>query len=336
MIPRAWAPFLALVLPCVGPFLACSSSPPPHETPTPPRASVSAAPPPASAAASALAEVPAPTDTPKLPSVPESEPPVRAALPPGFVYVPEPLEDDWKPSVSCGDFVVQNVKPANMTTVYEPFVVVNDKTGKKVYEAHGRVDSMEGDKYRRSLVVDICGDLTGDGIPEIIMTEHTMGAHCCYTHYVVSLTNPSKRLLMWEKGDSGDGMKPIKLGKGKSYQLISYDRIFPPFKGEQGEPAVAYAFVPGYPILFELVGSEYKARTFLFGDALREMREKERAACKTQPDCETSELYEWGLALIIGDWDKQKATILPDPEDRKAFDRRNTEMRELLRRRLGP
>lgn len=219
---------------------------------------------------------------------------------------------------------------------YEPFVVVNDKAGKKVYEAHGRLDSIEGDKFRRSLVVDICGDLTGDGIPEIIMTERTMGAHCCYTHYVVSLTNPSTRLLMWEKGDSGDGLVPIKLGKGKSYQLISYDRIFPPFDGKDGEPAVSYADVPGYPILFELVGSEYKARTFLLTDALRNMREKGRAECKTQPGCEISPLYEWGLALIIGDWDQQKATILPEPEERKAFDRRSAEMRALLRRRLGP
>lgn len=223
-----------------------------------------------------------------------------------------------------------------MTTTYEPYVVVNDKAGKKLYEAHGRVGSMGPDKFRMSLVVDICGDLTGDGIPEIIMTERTMGAHCCYTHYVVSLTNPTKRLLMWEKGDSGDGVRPFKIGKGKSYHLLSYDRIFPPFEGKPGEPAVAYAMVPGYPILFELVGDEYKARTFLLGDALREMRDKEHAECKVQPGCEISELYEWGLALIIGDWDQQKMTVLPDPEDRKVFDRRSAQMRALLRRRLGP
>ncbi len=268
--------------------------------------------------------------------MPEAEQPARRALPPGFVYVPDPLDDQWKPSVPCGDFTIQNVKPPDMTTSYEPYVVVTNKAGKKVYEAHGRVQAMDSEKYRMSLVVDICGDLTGDGIPEIIMTERTLGAHCCYTHYVVSLVNSPKRLLMWEKGDSGDGLGPIKLGTGKSYQLISYDRIFPPFDGKNGEPAVAYAFVPGYPILFDLVGGEYKARTFLFGDKLREMREKEHAECKTHSGCEPSELYEWGLALIIGDWEQQKATIIPDPEERKAFERRSVEMRALLRRRLGP
>lgn len=334
MVRHASVSCLYLVIAVFG----CSGSSSPHETPAPPRASASAvalaAPPSPSASAGAFVEAPGPTDAPA--PVPEVEVPSRATLPPGFVYVPDPMDDHWKPTVHCGDFAIQNVQPANMTTSYEPFVVVNDKAGKKVYEAHGRLDTIEGDKFRRSLVVDICGDLTGDGIPEIIMTERTMGAHCCYTHYVVSLTNPSSRLLMWEKGDSGDGLVPIKLGKGKSYQLISYDRIFPPFKGEKGEPPVSYADVPGYPILFELVGSEYKARTFLFTDALRGMREKGRAECKTQPGCEISELYEWGLALIIGDWDQQKATILPDPEDRKVFDRRSAEMRSLLRHRLGP
>jgi|GEM_PF-3263342 len=264
------------------------------------------------------------------------EPPPMRPLPPGFVAVFDPFDERWKPQVACGDFHIANVKPPDMTTSYEPFVVVTDKSGKKVYEAHGRRHTDEGMDYRDALVADICGDLTGDGIPEIILTERSMGAHCCYTHYVVSMTRPPSRILMWEKGDSGDGIFPIKLGKGRSYQLMSYDRIFPPFNGAAGEPAVSYAWVPAYPIIFELVGSEYKARTFLFGDALREMREKNRAECKGQSGCEPSELYEWGIGLIVGDWDQQKASIVPDEETRKAFDRRSGEMRAIMRKRLGP
>lgn len=292
---------------------------------------------------SAQASAPVPETSASVPSEAVSAPPpppppesTGPSLPEGFVYVPDPLDDRWKASVTCGDFVVQNVKPADMVARYEPFVVVTDKAGKKVYEAHGREYKIESTSLKQSLVVEICGDLTGDAVPELMMTERTMGAHCCYTHYVVSLTSPPKRILMWEKGDSGDGISPVKIRKGKSFQLLSMDRIFPPFRGDADEPAVPYAGVPGYPIVFELVGSEYKARTFLFADWLRAEREKELAACKAMSYCERSDLYDWGIALIIGDWDQRKASIVPDAELRKAFEKRSVEMRALLRKRLGP
>jgi hypothetical protein len=264
------------------------------------------------------------------------EPPPDPLLPTGFVAVSAPYDAEPLPRVACGDYSIENAPSANPNN-YEPFVRAYDKAGNKIYEAHGRTYELDaGISVRQSLVVDVCGDLTGDGIPELILTERTMGAHCCYTHYIVSLTKPAKRLLMWEKGDSGDGMLPIRFSKSGPWQVISYARIYPPFDPEKGEPAMVYAGVPGYPIIFDYAGGEYKARTFAFREGLRSMRQEDRAACATRPDCEPSPFYEWGLALIIGDWETEKAKLIPDAEERKPFERRAKEFTAALRRALGP
>ena len=259
--------------------------------------------------------------------------PTTPPLPEGFVPVFAPLDDSYVPIVTCGDFTIENKMPSGASMAYEPFVVAKEG-GKTIYEAQGRRYTGEMAPGRQALVAEVCGDLTGDGVPELILTERTIGAHCCYTYYVVSLTTPAKRLLMWEKGDSGDPLVPIKVKPGKTWQLISHDRIFPPFDPEQGDPSVAYAFVPGYPIVFDLAGGEYVKRTFQNRAYLSDMRQKDRDACAGKPDCGPDALYAWGLSLIIGDWDKEKANIVPDPEERKPFERRAAAMLQLLRKRL--
>lgn len=308
---------------------SCAPAPPVEPAGARPLASVRAPDPPTADPVASASASAAP------PPVPVAEPLSEPLLPTGFVAVREAEAEPVQ--VKCGDFTVENAPSPDPKGNYEPFVRAYDKSGKKIYEAHGRRYEVDaGITFRQSLVIDICGDLTGDGTPELIMTERTMGAHCCYTHYVVSLTTPVKRLLMWEKGDSGDGMLPIRFSKSGAWQVMSYDRIYPPFNSEAGDPALSYAGVPGFPIVFDLVGGEYKRRTFAFKEALRDLREKDHAACATRPDCEPYEIYEWGLALIIGDWEKEKTKIVADPKDREPFERRAKEMTNVLRSRLGP
>lgn len=131
----------------------------------------------------------------------EAETEGEAPLPPGFVRMLLPLPPSSGP-IACGRFRVENV--FDDPTRFEPRVVVRDEQGRRVYEARGRRYQLGGPgepEARMALLVDSCGDLTGDGVPELVMTESTVGAHCCYTHYVVSLTATPRRLLMWEKGD---------------------------------------------------------------------------------------------------------------------------------------
>lgn len=281
---------------------------------------------------------PAPGATPVTSSPPPPAPVAEEAEPPlpaGFVRVAsDPDALDAATPVACGAFQVTNVR--GDPRVWEPFVRVTGPGGRKVYEAHGRrYDLDAGVQVRMSLVADVCGDLTGDGVPELILTERTLGAHCCYTHYVVSLTAPTRNLLRWEKGDSGNGLWPAKLKAGPAWQVRSVDLVSPPFDVEAGDPSVSYAGMPGFPIVFELVGDTYEKRTFRFADALRAERDAERARCATTPGCEPYELYDWGMALLVGDWDRDKATIVADPELRAPLDRRAAAMLARMKQQLG-
>jgi hypothetical protein len=266
------------------------------------------------------------------------EPESASYVPPeGFVYVPGIFDEPEGTSKSalCGALKVENVR--GDPNVFEPYVVVTDtKTGKKIYEAHGRRYDLGGVKPSlMQLTASLCGDVTGDGIPELLLSERTEGAHCCYTYYVTSLTRPSKLIMTWDKGDSGNGFWPVKLEPGKAWQIESVDLVWPPFKAEEGDPAVSYAGVPGFPIVFDLVGGTYQKRTFAFIDALKKERDEERAACGKRGDCDPYELHEWGMAVMFDEWDTQKEKIIPDPDLREQLDRRAKEMKKRMRAQLG-
>lgn len=276
----------------------------------------------------------------KLPAAAPPEPVAaveRYTPPEGFVVVPHPFDDDYGTgkSVMCGTLKVENVR--GDPKVYEPYVVVTDtKTGKKVYEAHGRrYDVGEPKKLVMQLTASLCGDLTGDGIPELMLTERTEGAHCCYTYYVASLTKPSKLIMTWDKGDSGNGFWPVKLKPGKAWQIESIDLVWPPFKVEEGDPSVAYAGVPGFPIVFDLVGGTYQKKTFAFIDALKKERDEERAKCAKRADCEPYVLSDWGMAVMFDEWDAEKDELVPEADLRQQLDKRAKEMKQRLRAQLG-
>lgn len=294
-----------------------------------PTATAAAGPPP-----SATAAIPTQAAPPPPPPVPTEED-TAPSLPEGFVRLgSDPASLEEAAPVACGVFQVENVR--GDPRVWEPFVRVTGPGGRRAYEAHGRrYDVDAGVQARMSLVADVCGDLTGDGVPELVLTERTMGAHCCYTHYVVSLTAPTRTLLRWDKGDSGNGLWPAKLVPGPTWQLRSVDLVSPPFDVEAGDPSVSYSGIPGYPIVFDLVGGAYVKRTFRFADALRAERDAERARCATRPGCEPYVLYDWGMALLVGDWERTKEALVPDPEERAPLERRAAAMLARMRAQLG-
>jgi hypothetical protein len=60
----------------------------------------------------------------------------------------------------------------------------------------------------------------------------------------------------------------------------------PPFDAEQGDPAIAgYAGTPFYPVVFDLVGNEYRARTLALSGRLVGQRRKSREACAKDDRC---------------------------------------------------
>jgi hypothetical protein len=316
-------PYLALA---VALLPACSS---PGQTATTPAAPLAAARPGAatataltSASASALA---APSASAAVEPPPEDPEP----LPRGFVLGPTSPGARTK----CGTLDLVAIEEPND---HVPFVRVFDEAGKKIYEAHGR--RMEIDKNvfgKQWLSIPWCGDLTGDGVPEIMLSESSMGAHCCYTYYLVSLTKPAKTLLMWEKGDGGFGMLPQKLNDGKAWQVTSLHMVWPPFDAEKGDPVIiGYAGAPFFPIVFDYVGGQYIKRTLSFGSFLRERRKEMRERCAKDQSCDALVFHDWGYSLMIGDWDKERAAIT-DVDLLRSLDKHAAKMAAMLASALG-
>lgn len=316
----------AVFIPACGP-----ATPPPTEHPAAPVVSTatSAAAPPASAVAAPTAAASAHANAPPANDVAEEDP--EPELPKGFVYVGE------RARTQCGDLTIELLEEPNRTD--SRFLRVMRANGKRAYEAHGRDvnygTKTQPDVVRSSLYGEFCGDMTGDGIAEFVFSEKTMGAHCCYTRYVVSMTEPTKRLLMWEKGDAGTAILPVKYTPGSAWQLEDRLVFWPPFKADQGDPVLSYASAPVIPVVFSLVNGEYVMASLSFPAAYKKQRDELRAECAKQggKDCGT-EMIEWIDGLAIGDWPTDSKNIT-DVEFRETLSRLSGPTKTALARAVG-
>jgi hypothetical protein len=292
-------------------FAACGTANPPPDHAARPVASANSPTsltPPTSSASSApktptnpaVAASSAPQGNTVEPEEPEPE------MPKGFVYIGE------RPRTQCGNLSVEILVEPNWADI--TFIRVTRANGTRAYEAHGRDvnygTKKEPDLARSRLYGEFCGDMTGDSVPEIVFTERTMGAHCCHTRYVVSLTEPPKRLLMWEKGDGGTPVMPVKYTSGSLWQLEDRLVFWPPFNVDNGDPVLSYASAPLVPVVFSLVNGEFVMTSLSFPAAYKKQREELRAECAKigGTGCDT-EIIEWIDALAIGDWATESKNI---------------------------
>ncbi|MDI1446336.1 hypothetical protein [Polyangium sp. 6x1] len=305
---------------------ACAAPPPPPPAITAPP--VSAAPHPTAA----------PQASASASATPESALPPAEIGDPSSLAMPLPAEftaidDDGE--AACGTFRVANLREAGPGSLR--FVRVHGPNGKVVYEAHGRTERAGTDVFRQTLGADYCGDLTGDGVPEVVMTESSMGAHCCYTYYVISLVSPPRRILMWEKGDAATAFVPVKYRPGLAWQLQGFYVFWPPFVPDAGDPVLSYASAPVIPAVLSLVNGAYALTSLSFPEAYRKDREETRARCSSKSDempQDLCDLFTWVDAVAIGDWDAERDKV-KDPELRNALDRRAAETRKKLLKELG-
>ena len=96
--------------------------------------------------------------------------------------------------------------------------------------------------------VDWCRDMTGDGVPEVLLAGFSGGAHCCFTHTLYSLTSPPRRLLTaFSAHSSGldvrqlDGRGPLELVGADWRFAYGYGMSF----AESAPLPVVYSFLNG-------------------------------------------------------------------------------------------
>ncbi len=93
-----------------------------------------------------------------------------------------------------------------------------DPTRIQVYRDGRQVWSLGG---QTAITEVVCRGLTGDGIPGVVFTDFSFGAHCCTTIFVLSLRSPPRLLLQFFAGNAhsyeirdlkGDGNLELILG----------------------------------------------------------------------------------------------------------------------------
>lgn len=105
--------------------------------------------------------------------------------------------------------------------------------------------------------VDWCRDVTGDGVPEVLLAGFSGGAHCCFTHTLYSLTTPPRRLLTAFSAHTDtlevrqlDGAGPLELVGADWRFAYGYGMSF----AESAPLPVVYSYLPvtgGAPLYVE-------------------------------------------------------------------------------------
>ncbi|MFC4640059.1 hypothetical protein [Deinococcus hohokamensis] len=101
---------------------------------------------------------------------------------------------------------------------------------------------------------DYCGDLTGDGVPEVILGRFSGGAHCCFDYSVYSLTTPLRRILHAATAHS-DGFEVTQLDGQGPRELVTGDWRFAYAYG------LSFADSPALPKVYALRGGQYVEAT---------------------------------------------------------------------------
>ncbi|GHF59782.1 hypothetical protein HNQ07_003820 [Deinococcus metalli] len=95
--------------------------------------------------------------------------------------------------------------------------------------------------------VDFCRDVTGDGVPEVLLAGFSGGAHCCFTHTLYSLTTPPRKLLTAFSAHTDtldvrqlDGKGPMELVGADWRFAYAYGLSF----AESAPLPVVYSYLP--------------------------------------------------------------------------------------------
>jgi hypothetical protein len=119
-----------------------------------------------------------------------------------------------------------SVATGNMETGYDAFEIVHK--GEKAYFETGRRYSLKtaenADYVPQAGEAIETKDLTGDGIPDLIVSVWSGGAHCCFSIILFSLGEELKKIAEIEGYDSSVELKDFE-GDG-IYELVGRDWTF--------------------------------------------------------------------------------------------------------------
>ena len=145
---------------------------------------------------------------------------------------------------------VESWIPADWDRAFETVLRVVDAAGSVAFELRDSVvvafEQDAGPGWRAELIAVAPGDdLTGDGVPNLLVEAYTGGAHCCFHYALLALGDELE--VVWEGFLADAGGVVVDLANDGRRQLMSADMSFAytfcSF-AETPAPAVVLAFEP--------------------------------------------------------------------------------------------
>jgi hypothetical protein len=158
--------------------------------------------------------------------------------------------------ISLGTYVIQihghQFHQADGTVFHSEDRLTIEKSGRiveTVIEQRIDIDPIEIMKLYGGSRVTVGGDLTGDGIPNLLAVSYSGGAHCCFHYYVYSLGNNFQKLDELEEHDAS--IEFLNLDDDAALEAQSKDYVFANWYASFGSS-------PGPRIVFKFENGKYR------------------------------------------------------------------------------
>jgi hypothetical protein len=201
----------------------------------------------------------------------------------------------------CGAYTITQDVTSVLDTGRVTRVSISDATGQPLKQV--ALDTSQGGMVGISQVR--CGDLTGDGVPTLMLETYTGGANCCFVYDLYALTATLPSLLHWEARKGG--IQTFALLSGKPpYQIVGVDDRLSDL-----DLLPMYA-TPELPVVFTLRDGQYVRATKDFPQVLRENLQDVQQAI---PTCDQDEICERSQAVrayALGYWLGEESATLAD------------------------
>lgn len=185
------------------------------------------------------------------------------------------------------------------------------KDGRQVYAGKGfhfKIGSIYEDEKTNSLI-SIGTDITGDGQPNLVISEWTGGAHCCFNFHLFQIGEPFRYIQTIDAGDS-DLADFARLGANPALEFIMADWTFAYWR-------TSFAQSPAPEVILKYRGRKYEManelmqKPALTRDELKRIANEIRALPEWNQKCPPVKLWDEMLRLIYAG-NMPQAWILAD------------------------
>ena len=188
--------------------------------------------------------------------------------------------------IRLGDYRVGLYRATPAPLIFAPGrLVIYDRADQPVFN----LETLEGSKDPWSALYDFNGrhglpvpgsrvrssytrDLTGRGVPDIIIGQYSGGSHCCTVAIILELGKDAITPIGRIDGIDGlpfEGVEVRKLTKGANWQSIAH-RPYATTCGTHSDDA-------NVPAVYTFTGDQFQDQTFYFGEYLQEVLRQDLA-----------------------------------------------------------